>query len=97
MQALAARNKGWTIGLHTQYYNFRTVVPYLEFEDGKLTHLELKPVELGFEKPRTFKGIPYSADEKVTREIFDYLSEISAAQYGTKMTLDENGIIQVAL
>jgi len=99
VQALAMRNKAenfkWTVGLHTQYYNFRTVIPYLEFEDGKLTHVEMKPVELGFDKPRTFKGVPYPANEAVSKEIFETLRELSLP-YGTKMKLEE-GLIQVEL
>ena len=96
IQALAARNKGWTIGHHTQPENFLTVIPYLEFEDGKLTYAEMKPVELGFEKPRSFKGIPYPADEKATRRIFDELSTLSAP-YGTSLSLNAEGNIVIKL
>lgn len=95
IQTLAKRNKDWTVGLHTQAKNFRSVIPYLEFEDGKLTHLELLPLELGFEKPRTFKGIPYRANEEMSREIFETLSSLSAS-YGTKLSL-EDGVIRIAL
>ena len=99
VQGLAARNKAvdftWTVGLHTQYYNFRTVIPYMEFEDGKLTHLEMKPIELGFEKPRTFKGVPYPANEKVSQEIYETLAQLSEP-YGTRLSL-EDGVIRIAL
>ncbi len=97
VQALAARNGDWKIGLHTQIQNFRTVVPYLEFEDGKLVSLEMAPVELGFdEKPRSFRGIPYRANERQTREIYEYLSRISREQFGTEMVLDGD-VIRVPL
>ncbi len=93
VQGIAARNKGWTIGLHTQPQNFRTALPYLEFEDGVLTRLEMMPVELGFEKTRTFKGIPYPANEKQSKEIFETLEKISREQFGTRMTFEDGRIV----
>lgn len=96
VQALAKKNNGWTTGLHTQIANFLSYLPYMEFDDGKLTHLELKPICLGFDKPRTFKGLPYPADAKTAKDIFDRLNALSAP-YGTKMTLGNDGIIQIAL
>ncbi len=95
-QALALRCKGWTIGLHAQPQNFRSIIPYMEYEDGKLVSCELKPIELGYDKIRTFKGIPYPADEKVSREIFKLLKDLSK-DYGTKMTQGKDGIIKIKL
>lgn len=95
-QALAARNKGWTIGQHTQIENFLTVIPYLAFEDGKLTEAELMPVGLGFHKGRTQKGIPYPADKEESEQIFATLTRLSEP-YGTKLTRDEKGIIHISL
>jgi hypothetical protein len=56
--------------------------------------MELKPIELGFEKGRTWKGIPYPANERQTKEIYERLKELSAP-YGTEMSLREDGIIEV--
>ena len=93
-RALAARNKEWTIGQHTQKENFLTVIPFVSFEDGKLTSVELMPVSLGFDKPRTFKGIPYPAKKEDADEIFSVLKSISA-QYGTKLIRKDGGLIAV--
>ena len=93
-KALAKRNKDWTIGHHTQPENFLSAIPYLEYEGGKLVKLELMPIGLGFDKPRTFKGIPYPATPEESDRIFKTLSRISAP-YGTKMSRDEKGIIQI--
>jgi len=95
VQSLARRNREWTIGLHTQDINFISYIPYMEFEGGELTHLELKPIELGFKNSRTFKGIPYPANEQDSVRIFERLRELSAP-YGTKMQL-EQGIIHIDL
>ena len=94
VQGLARRNSGWTVRLHTQFYNFRTVIPYLEYDKNRLVKAELKPVELGFEKSRTFKGIPYPANERQTKEIFERLKELSEP-YGTALFLRDDGIIEI--
>ncbi len=96
VEGLARRNKDWTIGLHCQYYNFRTVIPYLEYDGNKLVKAELKPIELGFEKPRTFKGIPYPATPGQSREIYDRLVELSSP-YGTKLKFRNDGMIEIEL
>ncbi|MBQ3866118.1 MAG: CapA family protein [Clostridia bacterium] len=93
-RALAARNKEWTIGQHTQKENFLTVIPLISFEDGKLESVDLMPVSLGFDKPRTFKGIPYPAERADADEIFSVLTRISA-QYGTKLEQKSDGVIAV--
>lgn len=96
LQGLAARSDGWKIGHHTQFFNFRTVIPYMEFEGGRLVKLEMKPVELGFEKPRSEKGIPYPASETQGREIFARLRELSAPR-GTRLQMNPDGTISVEL
>ena len=97
VQALAARNGDWKMGLHTQVQNFRTVIPYLEFEDGVLQKLLLRPADLGFEKPRAVRGVPYLSGEKISREIFDYLSAISQEQFGTEMAMRDDLFIEVKI
>ena len=96
VQALAARNKDWTIGQHTQPENFRTVIPYMEFEDGELKVLEMKPVDLGFEKCRTQKGLPYPSHGKIAEEIYETLVRLSEP-YGTRLTQGEDGIIRAEI
>ena len=86
-QALAARNKDWTTGHHVQRENFLSAIPYLEYEDGVLTKAELFPIGLGFDKPRSFKGIPYPATEKEFDDIYAVLTRLSAP-YGTKLSRD---------
>ena len=94
IRGLAARSSDWKIGHHTQFFNFRTVIPYMEFEGHTMTKLQLMPVELGFDKVRSAKGIPYPANEQQTKEIFDRVNELSAP-YGTKLTLNAEGLIDV--
>ena len=70
-----------------------SVIPYFEMEDGKLTHLELFPIELGFGEPRYRLGNPRFCTD---RGIVERLAEISAP-YGTKITIREDGIGVVEL
>jgi poly-gamma-glutamate synthesis protein (capsule biosynthesis protein) len=64
-----------------------SVIPYFEMEDGKLTHLELMPIELQFDAPVWRSGNPrFSADHG----IIERLAEMSAP-YGTKITVDDRG------
>ena len=94
-EALAVRSANHTRGLHCDYRNFRSIMPFMEFEDGTLTRLVLAPLELGFEAPRHLEGYPSLADENVSREILDRLTVLSGP-YGTKLAM-ENGLISVEL
>lgn len=74
---IATRSAGAKKSLYTMEEIYRTALPYFEIEDGKCTHLELLPVELGMHRPQYEKNIPYIADEKTAMEITDYLNDAS--------------------
>ncbi len=82
-----ARNAGGTKGLCYQKVMFEAVVPYWEMEDGKLTRLELLPIELNFDAGRSMGGWPRP---KYDDGIIERLAEMSKP-YGTEITI-ENGI-----
>ena len=48
---------------------YRSVLPYFEICQGKCTHLELLPVELGMGRENAEKNIPYVADEKQQKKL----------------------------
>jgi len=96
IKELALKTKGWSIGHHTQAFNFKSIIPYMEFDGDKLTELTLCPIELGFDKPRTFKGVPYVANATQAEDIYNELVRVSKS-YGTKMTLGADGLIRVEL
>lgn len=93
-EALEIRAKGWTMGLHSKNVNFRSIVPYLAFDGDKLNRLALKPIELGFDRGRTLKGLPTDADEKTSKEILAHINDV-CADYGTSFVL-KNGLIELA-
>lgn len=86
------RSDGGKKGLYYQKVMFESVVPYWEAEDGKLTKLQLLPVELGFGQPRSHGGLPHPEPDG---GILERLAEMSAP-WGTKITV-EKGIGTVTL
>lgn len=81
------RSANYTRGLMRDRRMLESVVPYFEFEDGQLTHLELMPIELGFDQPVWRNGNPrFSKDHGIIQR----LAEL-CAPYGTKITEDDRG------
>ncbi len=88
------RSAGYTRGLMRDRRMLETVIPYFEMEDGKLTYLELMPVELNFDKPEVWqKGNPRFSRE---HGIIERLSDMSKA-FGTEITIDARGFGVVTL
>ena len=87
------RSNNYTRGLLADRCMMEAVVPYFEMENGELTHLELLPIELGFEEPRWRNGNPRPATD---RGIIERLAQMSEA-YGTKIRVDERGMGIVSL
>ncbi len=91
-QAISVRSANGTRGLNGDHMNFRGIMPFMEFEDGKLRSLALYPLEIGFAAGPNLRGYPNLADEKTARDIYDRLVELSAP-YGTSLEMQENKII----
>ena len=91
-ELLWTRSNGGKRGLMYDRRMFETFIPYWEMEDGKLTRLELLPVELGFDAEEARRGIPQPAKDL---SFIDRLARISAV-YGTKMHI-ENGKVMIDL
>ena len=83
-EGLMARSKNNTIGLQVHKHNFMTVLPKMEFEDGKLVSLEMMPIVAGFKREGKMDGLPYHAKNEESKEIFDVLDRLSTP-YGTKI------------
>ncbi len=81
------RSKNYTRGLMRDHRMLEAVIPYFEMEDGKLTSLELMPIELNFDKKVWQAGNPRFSDK---HGIIERLAEMSAP-YGTEITVDERG------
>ena len=86
------RNHHGTRGLCYEKVMFEAIVPYWEMEDGKLTKLELLPVELNFDKSRSMGGWPRP---KYDDGIIERLATMSEA-YGTKIDIvDGKGVVRL--
>lgn len=86
------RSQGGKIGLETESYCYRAILPMLSWTDGKLDPVIAKPIGLGFDGPAHLKGLPRSANEQETTVILSQLKKLSAP-YGTKISLREDGMI----
>ena len=87
------RSKNYTRGLMRDRRMLESVIPYFEIEDGKLSYLELMPIELNFEKKVWQSGNPRFSKE---HGIIERLSQMSA-EYGTTITVDKRGFGVVKL
>ena len=54
-------------------------------EDGKITQIQLYPIDMRMGAPRSKMGIPHLSDDKVLH----YLAELSAP-FGTKLNIQDN-------
>ncbi len=89
---LEVRSKGFTRGLSADIRMFESVIPYWEMEDGKLTHLELMPILLTFDVPKSRYGMP-----RINKNagIIEKLAELSKP-FGTKITIKDGvGICEI--
>lgn len=86
------RSKGFTKGLQTKKESFETIIPYWIMEDGKLTYLEILPVELGYQEKKSVNGWPKPDRKSEALETIKRLSK----PYGTEIEIiDGKGIIKL--
>jgi poly-gamma-glutamate capsule biosynthesis protein CapA/YwtB (metallophosphatase superfamily) len=72
-----------------------SVLPYMEYEGDKLTKLELYPVQLGQDKPRSQKGRPVMAKGELAEKILGIIKKLSEP-YGTKITVKDGvGVVKL--
>lgn len=86
------RSNNFKRGLMTDIKCFETVIPYWEMKDGKLTKLELMPVELGFDLSHSISGWPKPAKDL---SFIERLKEMSKP-FGTKIFID-NGVVKIGV
>ncbi len=80
-----ARTKDFTCGLQRIPIMMEAVIPYFELEGGKLTSLELIPIELGFGMSHAKIGLPRLAKDNAILERLARMSE----GYGTKFEIGD--------
>lgn len=92
--AFNARSKGGKVGLHAFRPNFLSVVPRLTLDDGKVTKIELLPIELHWKHDWDVNGLPRPADADATAAILAALQRTSGV-FGTSVSLRADGILEV--
>ena len=91
---MAIKTKDGTVGLELDRYNYFSVIPVIEYNDGKFVSLKLFPIELGFNESNLYKGLPARSDAVCSALICEHLNKISS-EYGTKFELQEGNVINV--
>lgn len=79
------RSKNGTVGYSVQWPIWNAVMAAWTMEDGKITQVQLHPVELGMDKPRGQKGVPVMNHSE---ETLKYLQSISDC-YDTKIEIKD--------
>lgn len=69
---------------------YQTVLPLCRFESGQLAHMELYPVTLCREAPRTRRGEPELALGDLGQQILEYISRISEP-FGVRIKVEREG------
>jgi poly-gamma-glutamate capsule biosynthesis protein CapA/YwtB (metallophosphatase superfamily) len=67
---------------------WRSFVPRITYEEGKVVEIEIHPVSLGFGQPLYERGIPLLARGDEAKEILEDIAARSQP-YGTRMTIAE--------
>ena len=81
------RSQNGTRGYSVQEWIWKSVMGAFTMEDGRITQVQLHPIELGQHKSRAQKGVPVLSGDENT---LTYLAGLSQP-YGTKIRI-ENGI-----
>ena len=77
------RSANGTKGYCVQWPIWNAVLPAWTIEDGKITQVQLYPIELGMDKPRSQKGVPVLND---SHETLEYLQKL-CRDYGTQIQI----------
>ena len=91
-QALLARSRGNTVGLHCEKCNYQSVLPRLEFSGGKLTGFSMLPLDLNFSRKDHMNGLPTAAQGSEAAAICELVDSLSAP-FGTRFKLDGGMIV----
>lgn len=85
-EQIVERTKLGNGGLHSDANNFRSLMPFMVFENGSVERIVLYPLRLDMHT-----GLPDLADETETQIIFEYLCDRNK-QFGTVINLHDRAI-----
>lgn len=85
--ARSTNDDGEPAGFLSDRGYFETVLPVCEFDDDGVRSVDLYPVDLLFEEPRSRRGRPVLADEDVASSILDRLQKLSDP-YDTEIVVE---------
>jgi poly-gamma-glutamate synthesis protein (capsule biosynthesis protein) len=74
---------------------WRQMIAKCQFRQGKLSQIELHPLDLGFGKPRWQRGRPILAEEKLGQEIIGKVARLSERRGTNVSWIDGRGVISI--
>jgi poly-gamma-glutamate capsule biosynthesis protein CapA/YwtB (metallophosphatase superfamily) len=87
---------GERIGFLADEWFWLGAVPVCRFEGGEIEGIDLHPIDLGFEEPRSGRGYPRYADDETGQRVVERLSELSAP-YGTEIGFEDGrGTVRIS-
>lgn len=87
-QGFSVRSQNGTRGLMCDILALESVVTRFVIEDHKVKDIELLPISLGPDKPRSRRGRPEFASQQDGTRILRYLQDLSK-EFGTKINIHE--------
>lgn len=92
-EGIQGRKKQSSHSLYDSKEVYYTVLPKIKYEDDRATEIELLPVELGTNKERHEKNIPYPATGEEAERILDCLNA-ACEPYNTSWCMEGNVFVQ---
>lgn len=90
-----ARSKNGTISFPADVAYWESVLGIVDFHNGALKKVELYPLYLGWDRPRSQRGRPTLARGDIAKRILERMQKLSEP-YGTKIRVEgEEGIIAI--
>jgi poly-gamma-glutamate synthesis protein (capsule biosynthesis protein) len=98
LQDANSKNRGYGAGLGAFTANvvyWESVLGIVDFDNGALKKVELYPLYLGWDRPRSQRGRPTLAKGEIAARILERMQKLSEP-YGTKIRLEgERGVIEL--
>ena len=95
-EALWTRSRGGKVGLHCEKPNYQSLLPKLEFENGKFRRLTMMPLYLNFNRQDKMNGLPEMASGAEAQEIFELYRNLSLP-YGVSVEMTADGMLTVGV
>jgi poly-gamma-glutamate synthesis protein (capsule biosynthesis protein) len=90
-----ARSKNDTVSFPADVDYWESVLAVVDYDNGALRRIDLYPLYLGWDKPRSQRGRPVLAKGEIAKRILERM-QVMSAQFGTTIRIEGGkGVIEV--